>query len=554
MENSAVITSAVVIQVEDQNRDVTVHSADAVDQSLHSTVNGTDVEDMDPLDDDEEEGNSEDELEETYSYHRFQKHPVSIRDTKYRWFFLFAGLLSPRTLKKHSLSFTLFLYVHRIFVASFMIFFFLVKFGVWFQYMSWLILERKYPFTVINYVIWELKWVLTYFLALYFLSQKGLDKFLRRVELPIEKWRTYRRPMFWYTMVVALVLVVIPCIFTMLDVNWFNLHKRDTMTFIQNIMISIFVILFRLLVLPGFCMLTIILYLLGEHMIVTGKRLCVQRTIGDAERLVINLRKFIRKTEASLNWMVFVHMLLIFSSSFTTLMSTIERLEVIYTRPNVTASSMHVNFHENTLPLFDLIETNTALQQAKQQLKLVSAVGPRTESSGSEVIKGTEIQQAYTVVTKLQEKQLNLMQDIVRNRNNNNITATYSESKPPLYQMVMTITESYNKIRIMLDTLFTMMEILLLYMSPLFLISRTDTKVREVLDMVLEIDIEQQQEFYAVKNSLLKERLTDLLKETSGIRICGYQVQFFKSLIMASLGAFFAIALRGIWKHFGFFS
>ena len=166
-----------------------------------------------------------------------------------------------------------------------------------------------------------------------------------------------------------LVLVVLPCFFTILDVNIFSEHQRGSVHLAGNIVISLSFVLFRILVLPGFCMLTVILYLLADHIRITGMRICVQKNITDAERLIVqNIRKFTRKTQEMLSVIVFVHMLLIFSSSFTTSMSTIERLELTYkTNKTTSVSTMHVAFkHDDQLPFSELINTKLELKKSKE--------------------------------------------------------------------------------------------------------------------------------------------------------------------------------------------
>lgn len=493
------------------------------------------------IDDDENNDNVDKEL---YSYQSFKAFQVHLKDTSYRWFFLMAGLLSPH-LFRMSLVLTLFVYAQRIGIVLFMVFFLSMKFGVVFTEYSWLVLQKNYPFTVINYCLWEMRWILTYFLAIFFLSRQGFEKFLNGIELPIERWRRYARRMKYYALVVALFLVIIPCADILIDINCFN--TKPSTKLVGSFFISVCFILFRMLVLPAFCMLSVILYLLCEHIQVTGRRICVQRTIGDAERLVYKLRQFIRKTENSLSLMVFVHMLLVFSSSFTSLMSTIERLEFNYNTHNKTQPTMmNLDFNYKHLPLTDLIETKNQLIKSKSLLKSIE------NRQNKEVIKATDLHHAYSMITKLQENQMHLMENLAKS-SSSNFSATFSNEKPPFYNIVVTITDSYKEIRVMLDAFFTMLEIFLLYMSPIFLIARTDTRMREIVDMVLEIDVDEQQESYALKTYPLKDRLLDLLKESRGLRVFGYQVQFFKTLILGSLGVFVAIALRAVWKHFGFF-
>jgi len=467
-------------------------------------------------------------------------HGVSIEKSVYRYPLIFSGLLKSNAKKvfkvtaRHS--------------------------GGLFQ-LKWIVLEKKFPFSVINQVIWEFRWVLTYVLTLSMMANYGLQKFLKDLEITQKGWRENKRSMRIYVIAVSLITVVIPTGFVILDLNTWN-GSPDMMPVWKNILLGGLMLLHRMLMVPSFCVLTSILKLLGDHIQLVGKRLYKQRTIKEAHKLIRNMRCLIRETEKSLQLIIMVHMFLVFCASFTTTMSTLERLEFSYTskgngNANGTTSAIEVHFADqpSTLPVADLIQLKMDFQEMKDHFENASN-GEKTRFPEDMITThGENLNKSYKLIYKVQQQQIKILENLYSsNKKQQNITIQqYQQSKPPsITQVVGSIKNSYKKIRMLLDMFMMLVEILLLYMSPLILIVRTDYFIRENIHDVWDISIDEQIENnFGITTLLMQEHILAHLNDIEGFRVFGYRVDFFKTLILASFGPIIAIAMRAALKHYG---
>ena len=453
-----------------------------------------------------------------------------------------------------------------------------------------------------------------------------------------------------------MIIIIAPVIMIIFDVNWLNLNRVDNIspTVWENLLLAVCILFYRLIMTPSFCLLSAMLFLLGDHIDRAGKRMYRQKTFKEAHNVVQKMRKLIRDTEKSLQLIIVVHMLLVFCTSFTTAMSTLERLEFTYSTQNSGNSTMVKIKVVDTpagglakpLPMSDLIVLKSQLKEMKNHLDhlaihhqqaekgrglpshqiqndgflsnarvnlelardhritdkkdnkvekieepdgdetgtatpkitasrntvVVKAIIGKESTTATPVISATapiieppnkaeDIQRAYQLMTDMHQQQIKLMEKIIQQQNanqsqNRTVEATASNvGHPPtsIVKVLSTISDNFNKIKTLIDMMMMLVEVLLLYMAPLFLIVRTDYQIREFIHKTWDINIEDQIELnLAITTCPKKEHILAHVKDTEGFRVCGYRVEFFKTLILASFGPFLAIALRATLKHYGF--
>ena len=550
------------------------------------------------------------------------------------------------------------LYIYRCILLVFIITVWLIKFDGLIR-LKLVVLEKKFPFTVLNNLIWELRWILTYLLCFKMVSDGGLKTFLSQLEITHKQWRQNKKKMRYYIILVSLIIIIAPVIMIILDVNWLNLNRVDNIspTIWENFLLALFILFYRLIMTPSFCILSAMLFLLGDHIHMAGKRMNRQKTFKEAHNVVQRMRKLIRDTEKSLQLIIVVHMLLVFCASFTTAMSTLERLEFTYSTQHSGNSTMVKIKIVDTpsgglakpLPLSDLIILKSQLNEMKshidrftinprqqEDIGLSSQIngllsnnvneqlpGDRQVSSSSEVVdkmennedgngeesttampkttpeytvittendnmedgdatsintakniakvtttpmmsttvvKAEDIQRAYQLMTNMQQQQIKVMEKMMKQQNankqqNRTVVASASGVGQPtsVDKVLSTIPANFNTVKTLIDMMMLLVEVLLLYMAPLFLIVRTDYQLREFIPKTWDINIEDQIERdLAIITCQKKEHILAHVKDTEGLRVCGYRVEFFKTLILASFGPFLAIALRSTLKHYGF--
>eukprot|EP00111_Clytia_hemisphaerica_P001332 TCONS_00003800-protein len=496
---------------------------------------------------------------------------INIYKSWWKYPLIFSGLLGsqPAPREKKSKRYCSTLCFRRLLIFVLFLFLLVLKFDGLFQ-MSWILLESKFPFTVINNVVWELRWILTFFLCMLFMDKGGFHNFLSHVEISRKKWYENARKMRTYIGVVFVITVFAPPMFVFLDQNWLNIASLAKPDMWKKILMAVLVFLYRLIMTPSFCVLSAVLYLLGDHIRMTGKRISQQKTANDAHDLVRKMRKLITETEHSLQINIVVHMFLVFCVSFTTAMSTLERLEFTYKSNdgnNTSGGVVRVKIIDQgpaaNLPITDLINLKTNFIEMKKHFeKMNKAVGPETNDSKENdgngqqsEIKAEDLQKAYELIGDVQQRQIQLMEKLVQNNYHHKQNTTIEsslQSTPYIMNVLGSIPDSYRKVRVVLDMSMMLIEILLLYMAPLCLIVRTDYQLREVIHKAWDINISQQiNKNLAITTYSMKEHLIAQIKDIKGFRVCGYRVEFFKTLIIASFGPFLAIAMRATLQHYG---
>ena len=561
-----------------------------------------------------------------------------IEKSSYKYPLIFSGLIGSRTsrnatTKEGSTCNISKLFTYRLFIFVFIVFVWLFKFDGLLR-LKLVVLEKKFPFTVINNLIWELRWVLTYFLCLRMVSNCGLHNFLSHLKITRKQWRKNRKTMQAYIAVVSLITIIIPVGMIILDVNWLNLNRIDDMSpaVWQNVLVALCILLYRLIMTPSFCVLSAMLYLLGDHVKTVGKKLYRQKTFKEAHTVVQKMRKLIRDTEKSLQLIIVIHMLLVFCTSFTTAMSTLERLEFTYSSQSSGNSTMvKIKIVENPsgvlakpLPMSELIVLKGQLNEMKSHLdhlsfnrkgserinsgvlnsgvnrirakqirshrvteddsnelsqeedddpgtdrdnrekqnknNLTSTTNSTIKDLSQTALNADDMQKAYQLITDMHRQQIELMEKMMLHENQQNqqnrtveATATNVDQPQSISKVLSTISDNYNKIKTLIDMVMMLVEVLLLYMAPLWLIIRTDYELREVIHKTWDINIEDQiEQGLAITTTIMKEHILAHVKDTEGFRVFGYRVEFFKALLLASFGPFLAIALRATLKHYGF--
>ena len=78
----------------------------------------------------------------------------------------------------------------------------------------------------------------------------------------------------------------------------------------------------------------------------------------EVENLLTKLKSFIKDTVASLSLFLVMQLILLMAGAFTTVMSTIERLEIVNkNHQNDSMRLITVGFNKNTIPLTKLIQS-----------------------------------------------------------------------------------------------------------------------------------------------------------------------------------------------------
>lgn len=479
---------------------------------------------------------------------------VNINHTNYRWYLILSAMWMPkRWNKKYGYLASILFYLYRTILSSILLSFISFEFGLfcWCTYETWLQLDEKFPFTIADYIIWNLRWFSTYVLGTCYCSMGHFAKLLTGIQLPVIKWQRTRKKLHVYLIFIFLLLVAYPCGILLFDLDWLEKNQTNKYRSLPNPVILIWKFISSLIILPSFCLITVVLHLLGDHVLAVGKRVCVlspkdrTKPLTEVKAIFKELKTLIRKTEQALSPYLILHLFLLIFCAFTTMMSTIERLQI---RSNST-----LNKNLTSSPLVFPIVNFDELLRAKENLEKTKIL--LTSSSiqdNSTLCNVSNTKMIYESLSKTQEIQIDWMEKLITfQMDQNNTLRTGSDA---FYKFIISIEDRRSALRVIMDNILSIVEILILYMVPLYLIIRIDSNILKVEDFITDIDVPTQLKNGWVFNT--NEEIKATLKYVAtvrGIRVFGVQIQFFKTLILATFAPFCAIAMRGIWKHYGFF-
>ena len=499
-------------------------------------------------------------------------------DSVYYYLLICSGLWQPSHWKKKKII----LYTtYRVFIMIMMNAFILVEFGFYGQ--TWLLLETDYPFTMAQYILREVRWVSAYAIILIYCSTGNLGEFINNVNITVFEWQSYRFKRVVYIVLMFCLIVLCPCGILYFDLIWLETHNIVNSIKIPTLIILFWKFFYKILIFPAFAVVSVILFLTGNHILLTGKTICsytqstcnfrikllkkikrfgiknrknnsvifyVKEKISghdgmyEVEKLLTKLKSFIKHTGASLSLFLAMQLFLLMAGAFTTVMSTIERLEIVNKyNHNDSMRLITVGFNKHTIPLTKLIQSKTALLNMKKALNVTYKQTPNV----------TQMHDFYRSMSVLQEHQIHLMELLIESGHNNVTVGTNGAKQPSLYTLVMSITDKYGSMRVILENALIIVETFSLYMIPILLISRANFALSMIHDDVLDADIKQQRfNNFVFDTKDKKLEIAQYIKTIQGIKIYGSHVQFYKTLILVTFAPFFAITLRGLWKHYGF--
>ena len=188
-------------------------------------------------------------------------------------------------------------------------------------------------FTVVHDAVYLLKWVVSCILGSLYHKSGHLEKFLSDLRLSSSIVAKARKHSLWYLGIIIIMVILLPT--TAHTFKHYDMLIKDKYKLNADLLKPIAIcdsmfLVFKILTVPSFCVVTAVLYLIKVQIDTLGKVLkCVNVNLGVAyaEREIRGVKKMTRRADTKLKWYLLCHIMLILITAFTGIFSCIERLE-----------------------------------------------------------------------------------------------------------------------------------------------------------------------------------------------------------------------------------
>eukprot|EP00794_Sanderia_malayensis_P007990 gene7990-8848_t len=421
-------------------------------------------------------------------------------------------------------------------------------------------------FTKAHDVIWELKWLLSYLVGLFYVRSGHLGWLFRQLRLPKYIWKKSKRHGIIYAITVAVVMVIIPILahaeklYNQAEKEKNGHHFRK-----EHLICDIVYMVFRLITLPSFFIVCCVLYIIKVQVDVLGislKRTSVGLGVPNAKREIRSVKKIIRKTDTRLKWFLLLNLVLILVTAFVGLVSVLEQFEFKVSYKSMNETSTEVVSEK--LTMVELADTNAdtykeeiaRLYKRMQSLSInVKHHKTAVNESASEP-DGEESQQAQlerkiaqmqtdlamlTLKSSLLTKSRKMMVMPIANK-----TTTVHRQQGPGKLLIQ-----LSKVKVLFTSIEELGEVAVLFLVPLMLLAWHERAIRRITDEIRDLDEEdQRRNYFLIRDQETKDKILAELKEMRGVSIFDLQVSFYKAALLAVTAPFITAVLHALFKQY----
>eukprot|EP00112_Aurelia_sp_Birch-Aquarium-sp1_P016603 Seg378.21_Seg378.17 transcript_id=Seg378.21_Seg378.17/GoldUCD/mRNA.D3Y31 product="hypothetical protein" protein_id=Seg378.21_Seg378.17/GoldUCD/D3Y31 len=419
-------------------------------------------------------------------------------------------------------------------------------------------------FTVVHDAVYLLKWVVSCILGSVYHKSGHLEKFLTDLRLSSSIVAKARRHGSWYLGIIIIMVILLPT--TAHSFKHYDMLKTKSIDLFKAIAICDFLfIVFTILTVPSFCVVTAVLYLIKVQIDTLGKVLkCVNVNLGVAyaEREIRGVKKMTRRADTKLKWYLLCHIMLVLITAFTGIFSCIERLEFkLKDAKNETRTIKQIDYTNTanfTLLKFKVDDLKRELfEVSSDPTSKIPAYDTELDEMTLQKIQINRLTANSARLQRINKKLLDLtlqslMETQIRHPPSNTTTTIRSSSGPSKVELAF-ITKA-RPLAIFLESSTSLIEVIVLFLIPLMLLSWHDRALLRITDEIFDLDEEEQRrKGFLIDNKETKAVIVSCLKSMSGVRIFGMQVTFYKAAFIAVLAPFVTMILHVMFKRYGLY-
>lgn len=375
-----------------------------------------------------------------------------------------------------------------------------------------------YPVTTIEQAAWEFRWLITCYIGIIFYNNIALsnwnyldgedsvfeNKPEENVLLPDDRWKEVKQMLIGLG--IALLLLCLLSVICDLAETDFNLPHDDVLWFTLH---AIAKIIDRLFAFPFFLLLCLVVYILGSMVESYGMEIESYRedNLNGARKRFKEIKQHIRTASLSFQLYWSVHLLLLLCTFFLGVCSCFEQMEVRISKNFTLPSPLLIPDYAQTALMFE----------------------GNVSSNGGLLMHGFNTQWAQSGMQMLNSSSGNAEINILH---------------------VKWITKTIKMI--VVDMAVKTFESLLLYLVPVWLMSRLEHQLRLVVERIEDSECEKQKEDKKLFGEIEQIRcMCKYIKTATGVKIFGYTVPKFQTFMLAAFGPFAALIIRSLLLHIG---
>ena len=477
---------------------------------------------------------------------------LSLRRLKISWLFNMTGNFTKTQLRSR---YGIFCRIWQVFLSLLLIAYLLFALGILkFKHIIPIVAaESNLPFTKVHDAVWELKWLLAFIMGMFYYGSGHIERFLAGISLPSHVYRKAKHHGWLYLLSIGLFIIVLPSALHVLQL--YDLSKKQNT---GNMKCDVFYTIFRIVTIPSFCIVTMVLYLIKVQIDSLGQCLkCTNSNLGVpyAKREITTVKRSIRITDTKLKWYLVCHMVLILIAAFTGIFSCIERLHITMYSGNGTVGVVVGNGIRES----QHHESQLAVDVTKLRLDLARLEKPMPQNLSRNSYESMSVhwlERKTARLAALNKQLLNLsLQAIAESKMKSlspsrNITVNVNSNTGPS-QLIVKLLDKSRPFRILMEAIVEFLEVILLFLLPLMLLAWHERAILRITDEIRDLDTEEQRRFcFLIDSELNQKQIVKLLRDMHGVSIFGMRVQFYKAAFITVLSPFVTAILHFIFKKY----
>ena len=483
---------------------------------------------------------------------------LSLRRLKISWIFNMTGNFTKIQLRSR---YGIVYRIWQAFLSVLLIAYLLFAFGsLKFRHMKPIVVaEGNLPFTKLHDAVWEFKWLLAFIMGIFYFGSGHIERFFAGISLPSHGYRKAKYHGWIYLLSIGLFVITLPAALHALQL--YELSLRNKTQIYGKVLCDVFYTLFRIVTIPSFCVVTMVLYLIKVQIDSLGQ--CLKYTnsslgVPYAKREIATVKMSIRITDTKLKWYLVCHMVLILITAFTGIFSCIERLQITMYSGNRTAGVVVVSGIRES----QQHQSQLAVDVTKLRLDLARLGKPVPQNLSGNSYESVSIhwlERKTARLAALNKQLLNLALQAISQSEikslspSRNITVNVNSNTGPS-QLVVKLLDKSRPFRVLMESIVEFLEVVMLFLLPLMLLSWHERAILRITDEIRDLDTEDQRRFgLLIDSELNQKQILKLLQDMHGVSIFGMRVQFYKAAFITVLSPFVTAILHFIFKKYGMY-
>ena len=377
------------------------------------------------------------------------------------------------------------------------------------QFYNW------FPISAIEDIIWDSRWVISHHIGLYyFCCARHMEKFLQESRLNQALWKETSLYLRKICLAVIVLVFVLPVILRPAELSYSMDHRDAWWIFMDTVLLAID----RLVTAPIFLVFVFEAYVLVRVVKGYGEQIKIwpkdyKNVPGSGMRAAklkfVKTHSLIGSVGSNFQLYLALHFLFLLITAFLGVFACAEQIETKMTHN-------HSYFHRGIPKYFKRMKIAPYIIKPPTKVKMVP-------------IESSQPFLRQSLVALKAKSKSQALKHLIAN-------LTFKEEITEDY---IAASEKQTLIEVGIETVLKILESIVLYMIPLTLMLRLQTKLSVVRQVILYSDcFEQQENGYLFQDEESIRTMAEFVATCKGITIFGYKMPLFRSFLLSVLAPF----------------